>query len=649
MKLFSNIIKTGLVLSGTCLLSFSTMALDSLETSNVLRSTYSLKGNLVLPNEHKDIEPITDNGFLGSLNDNLVVGGYFRGFAYSRSMSNPYGDLGVNKEMRLGEGYFDPFMLMYVGLNGPSYSFGTELIAANPFTVYSSPGADVENVLNVFQALVLRGNARSKYGNFYVVAGGIEWRSLTKFTLSSNTRYQRFSVFERQPWDGVGNLKARYAGYYHNGTYNIDARFGTTGMKGFMVTATDMPLGLSSDIFYGKSQATSGFDRIAEVQPTRTVAVKINKPFKKNRISLVGFNSSTITDSINSADADIPRAQVNMYTAEFDFNHKKLINLNGEIGIGSYESPNVSRNWGEGALAELTLKKDLMKYGNLSFRFYQLNENFVNSTASFSNQTIREVNAGYSGIGGNIFQPFAGSMIGVGDIANNRRSLNLNSEFKLGKFKVIFGNEMSSEIRDARTEDTLLSYAHSVNSLTYSRLPNFFPAPGGLGPNARFNQFYRGVYELVTVTGTPTKRHYNAMDLQVKYRNKIFGKDVYLFTLTSLSTVQKKFSPIVVYSDEAYLRSTTTQTEIYIGITNNFFLDFYYGLEWIRGNDETERGSRGTPRDQQGSSIGIGFDIKISNQSSIFFRQKFFDYEDFSQVNENMKGSEATIEFKTFF
>lgn len=649
MKLFSKIIKAGLILSSTCLLSFTTQALDSLETSNVLRTTCTLRGNFALPNEKKDLEPVTDKGFLGSLNDNLVVGGYFRGFAYSRSMSNPYGTLGVNKEMRLGEGYFDPFMLMYVGLNGPSYSFGTELIAANPFTVYSTPGSDAENLLNVFQALVLRGNARSKYGNFYIVAGGIEWRSLTKFTLSSNTRYTRFSVFERQPWDGVGNLKSRYAGYYHNGTYNIDARFGTTGMKGFMVTATDMPLGTSADLFYGKSQITSGFDRVAEVQPTRTVAIKLNKPFNGHRVSLVGFGSSTITDSINSSEADITRAQVNMYTAEFDFNHKKLINLNGEVGYGSYESPNVARAWGEGVLAELTLKKDLVKFGNLSMRFYQLNENFVNSTASFSNQTIREVNAGYSGIGGNIFQPFAGSMIGVGDIANNRRALNLNTEVKVGKLKIILGNEMSSEIRDAKSEDTLLSYAHRINSLTYSRLPNFFPAPGGLGPNARFNQFYRGVYELVTVTGTPTKRHYNAMDVQLKYRDNIFGRDIYFFNLTSLSTVQKEFSPFVVYSDKAYLRSTNTETEIYIGITNNFFLDFYYGQEWIKGNTETELGSTGKPRDQQGSSFGIGCDIKLSNQSSIFFRQKFFKYEDFSQVDENMKGSEATIEFKTFF
>ncbi len=652
MKAFSKILNAGVVCATLFMMTAHTYASDSLELDPIVKKTNLLKGNipeLKDKKETKEIEPITEKGFLNRLNEDLIVGGYFRGFAFSRAMSTPYGTLGANKEMRLGEGYYDPFMLMYIGLNGPTYSLGSEMILANPFTVWPSPGEPFPDGFNVFQALVLRGSANTKYGNFYLVAGGIEWRSLTKFTLSSNTRYQRFSVFERQPWDGVGNLKDRYAGYYYNGTYNIDARFGTTGMKGFMIQANGLPLGTTADIFYGKTQTTSGFDRVAEVMPTRNVAFKLNKTVDDDRISLVTYHSMTTSDSINSAELDEPRAQVNMYTAEFDINLKDKINLNGEAGIGGYESPNIERGWGEGVLAEVTLKKSLIKYGSLSMRFYQLNENFVNSTASFSNNTIREVNAGYSGIGGNIFQPFAGGMISVGDIANNRRSLNLNTEFKLGKVKVILGTEMSSELRDANPEDTLLSYAHRVNSLTYSRLPNFFPAPGGLGPNGRFNQFYRGVYELVTVTGTPVKRHFNAFDLQLKYRERILDKDFYFFNLISLSSVQNAFAPFVMMNSDAYLRSWTSEFEVYLGLSNNFYLDFYYGMESIKGNHETELGSTGDPRDQWGTSFGIGFDAKISNQSSVFFRQKFFSYEDSSQDLEVMKGSEATIEFKVFF
>ncbi|MBX9852850.1 MAG: hypothetical protein K2X86_13990, partial [Cytophagaceae bacterium] len=167
----------------------------------------------------------------------LTVGGYYRGLFLSRKMTHPYGTYGVNKAMMIGEGQYDPMILMYVGGNPtPATSFGTELIVLNPFTAYPGPGQGFGQVTPYFN-MVLRGSINTKHANFFIMAGGIEWLRLTPFTFGTNTGFNRYSIFERRPWDPVGNIKNRYASYYYSGTINQDARFGTRGFKGFIVNA----------------------------------------------------------------------------------------------------------------------------------------------------------------------------------------------------------------------------------------------------------------------------------------------------------------------------------------------------------------------------------------------------------------------------
>src|SRR5690606_37054581 len=108
--------------------------------------------------------------------------------------------------------------------------------------------------------------------------------------------------------------------------------------------------------------------------------------------------------------------------------------------------------------------------------------------------------------------------------------------FDIKRFKVSLGNQFSSEM-DTLSNGTSLSYGHRINGMQWARLPLFFPLAGQIGPNNRVGTFYRGAYEMVGVTD-PTylkadstanfKRHFAGMDVQVKYKTKLFNKDLYL-------------------------------------------------------------------------------------------------------------------------
>jgi hypothetical protein len=607
--------------------------------------------------EDKDIAD--PSGLFSKFLSGLQTGGYYRAYFWGRSMKEPYGGFGAEKVLTVGDGYFDPMLMMYVG-GTPTVntSFGTELILANPFEAYRGPGAG-DRTFNTYYTMVLRGNANTKYGNFGVVAGGIEWRQLSPFTFGSNVGYQRYSVWERRPWDPGGNLNTRYASYYHNGTINQDLRFGTRAFKGFILNGYNMPYNTTFDLFYGRTEINAGFDREAIVKPKSNVGFKFTKNFKNNNwLAFNTFNSFVRTDSINSK-VDV---QWNIFTTEFNYTFKEF-NLNGEIGIGGYESPNYKRSWSEGIIVNLVTPK---KYTLLPFslRYFQIGKSFTSNVAQFSNTSIQEVTSGYLAASNNVvLAPFGGNMSGVGDLANNRRGAAINTEVKVWRLKFGIGAQMESELEKLNNQN-IVTFGHRINALTWSRIPGIFPYNGGLGPNGRVKTLYRGVYETVNISentpgdSTPLyRRHYSSLDFQIKFNMKLFNKDLYFYNLNTLMTVQNKFSPIPVMNDNAYIRAQYHEGEVYYQVLRELVLSLYGGLEYVKGNRFTDtttaltgvNGISGLTRDQLGQAFGIGADVMLSNQTTLYFRHRWFKFADRNFAGENFLGQEATIELKIFF
>ncbi|HSZ72224.1 MAG TPA: hypothetical protein VK750_06070 [Cytophagaceae bacterium] len=603
--------------------------------------------------------PVVQPLFKNFLNG-VTIGGFYRGFFYNRHMTNNYAGVSPDQVMRVGEGQVDPILMLYFAGNAtPNTTFGADISVLNPFTAYQGPGYYKNGSALQYFTVVLRGSFKTKLGTFNMKAGGIEFLSVTPFTFGANVNFNRYSIFERRPWDPVGNIKNRYASYYYSGTINQDARFGTQAFKGYVLNGFIPAINTNVDIMYGKSAPNGGDDRLHYTRPTENLGIRLKKNFKSgNYISLNTFNSYQHSDSININSPDI---QWSIYTSEYHVNYKG-VTLSGEFGGGSYRSPVISQGWSEAFMADLTLPKSLLGIP-IALRYYQIGKNFTNNVASFNNTTVSQVNTGYNGgsgitpgATGNVLTPFGGALENVGDLANNRRgaAINLNA-IKFWKFSFTTGTQISAEL-EKLSGDTLLYYSHRINNLVWQRLPNYFPVVGAYGPNNRVTAYYRGVAEKVRILdrnsdGTPmNKRYFNSWDVQLKFKNKIFNRDFYMFYLGTFSSVQNSLSAVPKFDDQAYIRAQYHELEAYYHITTDFILALYGGLEYIKGNQYTDLDKiTGKPRNQVGTAIGFGFDYSLSQATTLFFRQRWFTFEDKNFSKEKFSGSEATVELKMFF
>lgn len=583
--------------------------------------------------------------------DKIVVAGYVRSNFYNRSMSLPYDaegeKIGLTKTTGLWDGYYDPFLFMYVGGDPTNdNSFGTEIVMLN---LMNGPGFNI-NTFDIFNAMAVRGNIKTDYGRLSVISGGIEWRSLSKFTFGQNTRYNRFSVFERRPWDPVGQIKKRYASYYANGTLDQSVRFANRAFKGFLLHGYDIPYNLTIDLFYGKSMNNGGFERADHLRPAHNLAGKITKQLNlDNSISLNTYQSIAYTDTVNAE-----RAAFQIYSLEYNLEWKHF-QLDGEFGYGGYESPTYDKGQSPAIVADLTFPLKATKIP-LTLRYYRIGKHFVNRNAAFSNSTVDEVNTGFMGQGAAVLAPSGGQITDVGDLVNNRQGFNINTEAKISRLKVQIGNEFSKDIENIEGRNTF-TYNHRINGLTWSRFKPFPNETGSFGANKRVETFYRGAYEIVTIDSAQDASmramHYNALDVQLKFNAKIAGHDLYLFNLNTLNSIQPSFSVIPKTSNEAFIRTSYHELDVFFQVYRDLILDLYLGYERIQGNEftDTELNDTGAAlaRDQTGKSFGLGLDFALSAKAFLFLRQRWFEYEDKNFVGEAFKGQESTIELKMFF
>ncbi|MDB5272028.1 MAG: hypothetical protein JWO58_395 [Chitinophagaceae bacterium] len=600
--------------------------------------------------------PVVQPLFKNYLNG-LTVGGFYRGYFYNRHMSHSYGNT-PNEVLRVGDGQQDPILMLYFNGNmTPNTSFGADISAASPFFVYQGPGYGKDGPATQYFTVVLRGSFKTKLGTFNMKAGGIEFLTITPFTFGANINFQRYSVFERRPWDpgAGGNVKTRYSSYYYSGTINQDQRYGTQAFKGYAMNGFIPSINSNVDFFYGKTFFNAGVARLNYTRPMSNMGARIKKNFKSgNYISLNTFNSYQHSDSVNINKADI---QWNIYTSEYFFGYKGFT-FSGEVGAGRYVSPTVKEGWSPALMADLTIPKRIIGIP-ISLRYFQIGRYFTSNVANFNNNSVSQVNTGYSYVGaGGALPPFGPSLENVGDLNNNRRGAAINlTSIKLGKFTFTTGTQISAEIQKLDSSN-ILYFNHRVNNLVWSRLPNYYPLVGTstFGPMNRANLYYRSVSETVHITernadGTPAnKRFFNSLDIQGKYKSKIFDRDFYVFYLGTFSSVQSSLSAVPVFDDKAYIRAQYHEMDVYYNIVPDLMLAFYGGLEYVKGNQFTDLDVvTGKPRNQVGTAIGYGFDYSFSQSTTLYFRQRWFTFEDKNFSQEKFSGSEATVELKMLF
>lgn len=606
----------------------------------------------------------------------ITVFGYYRLFGYGRNMTEPYPNLSpFERAYSIGDGYREPMLSMtVVGRPNGKSSFGSELFI---FTPYTGLGPE-ENVITTNLGINFYGNFRTEHGNFGVRAGGIHWYNLSPFTIGVYQILDRFSIFDRTPWEGVNNT-LKYDSYYATGvTSPGDLRWNNQAFQGLILNGAKLPGELAFDMFWGKTQPNGGlngapaptvtsipntldagnvpdylgFNGLTRVLPSVIMGGKVGRAFGKKQHALFYnlIHSETALDSILTDQKRLYQ----IHTLSLDIKIAK-IRMTGELGAGKYESPTYAEKWGEALMLRFNIP-ETYTYLPLDVQVYQISKDFFNQNGEiFTNSNPEIINdvgliPGAIGAGGQLAQ--------VNQLVHNRRGININTGVEVGPAKINVGWGLAQEI-DATS--TILTYVHRINGLALSRIYNPFPAnptgPVVFGPYGRQISFFRGVSEVVQTTDldaatavTNTRKYFNAVDIQAKVKSSLFDKDLFFFYLGSLGSVKSEASALPTMNQDSYLFVQYHEFDVYFEILPRFILTGYLGLENARGGLFTDWDTETQlPRDQHGRGIGVGFDWTLAENCGLYFRHRWMTFEDRSFALDTYKGREITIELKTFF
>lgn len=570
--------------------------------------------------------------------ENINVSGYYRFLGCFSDRSLQYPEMGaVNKSLFIGDDSNIPQLLMNVsGKPSATTSFSTDIYIYTPLS-----GSTSDYVKGLNLGVNLFGSHKTSIGTFQVKTGGIHWYALSPMTFASNTGYNRFSLFERNPWDpNTGNLMNRYTNYFKNGTLTQDTRWGQQAFQGFIFEGLTMPYGFSFAIMHGKSQFNGG----ALPRPNLLSGGKIRKELKQGFVSLNAIISKTYTDSLTNV-----AIGYNMITSEFDLK-SKFIELSGEVGVGNYYSPSSVGKWGEAIDLKFKSTKRLLPFP-VELRFVRISPRVINNNGVFWNSSIQEYNSAFSANQAPGSQtpmiPFASSLVSIGQLTNNRTSAILNVDLNLGEnHKLAIGYSASQEINALSKQ---ITYGHPANNLALSRFWrwNF---PSGVGPYANLNKIYRGVYETVSITDSISAKGFNSIEVCYKNSTKLLNKRFMLLYLGGFHTVQRSFSLMPQFNNLSYLQSLNQQIEFYLEIHPKFILSNYFGYDRIIAGKFTEIDIQTLKhKDQTGYSYAIGLDVELAKSVGLYLRQRWMNYHDKNFVLDRYKGTETTVELKIFF
>ena len=599
------------------------------------------------------------------------ISGTYRFYAQHRYFTNPYVSTVVDnvpvhlvkRSILIGDASQLPELILNIsGKPSAKTSFGTDLV------VWNENNGNFNYYRNLQLGINLYGNFSTEHANVGIKAGGIHWHHMTPFTMQSFSGYNRYSIFERNPWDPqFKDVNQRYEDYFKKGSISQDDRWGEQAVQGIILDITELPFGLSLNLIYGKTQnAGSAFNTFANdpndstsnsfirffqnTIPNNVYAGRLVKTFKKHSIGINSFNRRSYSDEL-ALDA----IDNHIHTTDFLFDFGQ-IKLSGEMGAGHYEDIYKDMGWGELASIKVSLGKKITKVP-LEIHAYRISEKVVNNNAEFVNTSVVEATSAASGtqtiIGSNgVLQQNGSAMLGIGQMANNRQGINLNFDFKLKDLSIVLGNGISKEIKNINQQ---ITYGHTINGLTMARFWRWsFPAD--VGPYNRTSVLFRGVFETVNLTDLSSNgevvnnKYFNNIEAQLKYKFDVLGNSWYLFYLGAFNSIQPNFSTVTVFNEDAYIRHYSHQLENYYHIHPKLVISQYLGWERVIGNYATQVDLiSNKPRNQEGLAIGFGLDFMMAKNTGLYLRHRYFKFEDRNYSLDQFSGHETTIEIKINF
>jgi hypothetical protein len=572
--------------------------------------------------------------------DGLQINGYYRFITNIRNLKETYSHLENNKRnIFVGDDSQIPqLMLNITGHTSNRTSFGTDLYLWSPMMGNGQP----ENVKGLNLGVSLYGAFTTQAGNFNVRTGGINWLSLSPFTMQANKGYNRYSLFERNPWDpNTPKVDSRYAEFYNSGAINQDTRWGNQAFQGLIVEGAQLPHHFSFTALYGKTQFDGGLSSI----PNASFGGRIKKEYtgNSNSIAFNTLNNTSYLDSLSNKTAGF-----NIGTLEV-LHHIKKIKLYAEIGAGRRFTNAETTKFGEAI--SLKVSSNINKNVSLEMHAFRISPRVLNNSSIFMNSSIQQTTQ-IAASNQPVLIPVSSAVLGMGQLSNNRQGIELNAQLNYGKFKNSIGYANSVELENLSSS---LTYGHAFNNLALSRFWrwNF---PSNVGPYQNLNKIFRGVFETIAIKDVDTnglplyKKYFNTVEINSKYKTTLAGKDFYLFYLGTFNSVQNKFAPMVNFTEKSLLRMYDHQLEMYWKISPMLMWNNYASFERIIANYSTETDANTfRPKNQTGYSLATGMDIQFSKSVGLYLRQRWMKYKDTSFAKDKYSGWESTIELKAFF
>jgi len=613
--------------------------------------------------EVKTVKPAPLQGF--------YINGNYRFYAQHRIFNEPYISGYENnipttvkgRSVLIGDASQLPELTLNIGGRPNSKtSFGTDLVIWNQNT------GDFDYYRNLQLGINLYGNFAAKYFDVSVKLGGIFWHEITPLTFGSFFGYNRYSIFERNPWDPqMRNTEDRYKSYLMDGSINQDTRWANQAIQGMLVDI-NLPKKFSVTVIYGKAQNTGTNFNIPDNDlnnQTSNVNIRfydntipnivyggaLRKKIKKHLVSLNNYSELSYSDELATKPI---RNQISTIALNFKFSK---IELDFEGGLGKYSNEYNQDTLGFGEILSFKINTT-KKLTLIPFKIhaYRISSKVVNNNSTFINTSVNQVQSAASGenqlVGSNgVLQQTGSGIIPMGQMANNRQGLNISTDIKIKLFTLTIGNSFAKEINKIGSQ---ISFTH-LNGLTMSRFWRW-SFPSNVGPYNKKSVLYRSVFETVNITGANNNgnlnfdKYFNTMEAQLKYKFNFLKKPWYVFYLGSFNSVQKKFSPITIFNETAYLRVYNHQFENYYQISTKLTLSQYLGVERILANYSTQLNldSR-RPINQKGIGLGLGIDYMIAKNTGLYLRHRYFKFKDTSFSLDKFAGHESTIEIKITF
>ena len=589
----------------------------------------------------------------------LTIGGYYRFFGINRSLEqaftvipgNPYANAPAFV-LGTGDVYRDPpLMLLNVSVQPTSKTY----IGMDYALYHNFSGRPGESPMNLNLGINLTGSIQTDIGKFTAHMGGINWIELSGMVFSSFVGYQRFSIYERWPWEGNEISFDRASNYYNYGSISRDMRFGMQPFRGLMLDGQELPGNIELRLLYGTTPAQAF---LTNQIPSYTMGGRIRKKIGNHNLGAQFIDYRLYPDSIAKEEAGIQ-----LHTLSYDGSIKDF-KITTEFGRGRLYSEVQEAGWGNAARLSIRTPEKYTFFP-LEVEGFYVSPEFINYYGNFlsgntnivSSAAVNQSGSTLGGSGG--ISNFAGSITDVGQVSSNRKGFSINAWFDLTKTtKLNIGNMSATEIRSLGNE---LAFGHKINALPFSR---FSPFTNNIGAYGNWTSYFRGFSQSMFITDTNalglanSLLGFNMLQLQLKQFINTPFLPFYLLYVGSFGSAQEGFRFLPVTGNKAMLRTHYHELDAIFKLSKYMSLVTTFGKEYIKGNNQLNRGDNvdgilgslaNDPVNQEGTLFGLGIDYRISNNTYLYARKRWFNQQDKSFVKDQIKGTETTIELKVFF